>query len=780
MPAVQRPRGVVAWPSAVFGGAAAQPYGGLDLREGDRDPGPGAVARYGGRERPDLVDTAYVHDLHRDLRELGFLQAPEDSPAFGRHTRWAVQEFQRYARLPWAAVERVPATTVTTSPISLDGRALTVETRAGLPDRPPFRIQVEDEIMEVTALLGDTGLTVTRGVEDTAPVAHPAGAEVSLPRWSDRLAPVKAGPRDRYLGRATGVVNARTRQALQRWKRDRRRCPVVVEAWDLWRGRPDRIHTIPAADGRPARRADNVWQHDEVRATTPIFLVRDLTRAWRRPSRPPTVPGHPDLDVLGEVRVRLGRYGPRAVPEARHTWRPEGELLPEHLLPRGRRAGGPTLRTLVRARGKRPRRALSTYKVIRAVAEAESAAHFDALTANGDGFLALGPFGWSAGPVLQPHELPVPPRPTWPVAEGDLWGFLSLLKALDHGAFHEAAGRFGLDVADDWAGDGRALLIPSRGTYATRPATPAEHGPSRPVPPVSAEYDVFRGWHWFHRFQMAARTVDGFRRAMWHMSRLRLRHILQTPWYAPAEPADDPATALTEDASNGPAAALAKDAVKAPAIGTARGAAEEPAAGIAKEPAEDAVADLAEGVAKSSAAGLAGNPDQGSAVGRASWRLDRTVADPRAPGGTRPVLIGDVVSSERATALILEWHVRRPADIVVPDPDSGPLAVRAGDVLRAAVARADLPANPATWGDAEEEALIAGLIDHARHRYGPDHPLVASLRGVHDWPSWEGNPRGYTLPVELLPDASDGGKRKLLTTRHSFALDTTGLPKPPR
>src|SRR5690606_36463662 len=107
--------------------------------------------------------------------------------------------------------------------------------------------------------------------------------------------------------------------------------------------------------------------------------------------------------------------------------------------------------------------ALSTYKVIRAVAEAESAAHFDALTANGGGFLALGPFGWSAGPVLQPHELPVPPRQTWPVAEGDLWGFLSLLKALDHGAFHEAAGRFGLEVADDWAGDGRALLIPSRG-----------------------------------------------------------------------------------------------------------------------------------------------------------------------------------------------------------------------------------------------------------------------------------------------------------------------------
>lgn len=697
MPAVQRPRGVVAWPSAVFGGAAAQPYGGLDLREGDRDPGPGAVARYGGRERPDLVHTAYVRDLHRDLRELGFLQAPEDSPAFGRHTRWAVQEFQRYARLPWAAVERVPATTVTTSPISLDGRALTVETRAGLPDRPPFRIQVEDEIMEVTALLGETGLTVTRGVEDTAPVAHPAGAEVSLPRWSDRLAPVKAGPRDRYLGRATGVVNARTRQALQRWKRDRRRCPVVVEAWDLWRGRPDRIHTIPAADGRPARRADNVWQHDEVRATTPIFLVRDLTQAWRRPSRPPTVPGHPDLDVLGEVRVRLGRYGPRAVPEARHAWRPEGELLPEHLLPRGRRAGGPTLRTLVRARGKRPRRALSTYKVIRAVAEAESAAHFDALTANGDGFLALGPFGWSAGPVLQPHELPVPPRPTWPVAEGDLWGFLSLLKALDHGAFHEAAGRFGLDVADDWAGDGRALLIPSRGTYATRPATPAEHGPSRPVPPVSAEYDVFRGWHWFHRFQMAARTVDGFRRAMWHMSRLRLRHILHTPWYAPAEPADVP--------------------------------------------------------------------------------LDGVL---REGGGTRPVLIGDVVTSERATALILRWHVRHPADIVVPDPDSGPLAVRAGDVLRAAVARADLPANPATWGDAEEEALIAHLLDHARHRYGPGHPLVASLRGVHDWPSWEGNPGGYTLPVELLPDASDGGNRKLLTTRHSFALDTTGLPKPPR
>nr|BFE77735.1 hypothetical protein GCM10020093_003360 [Planobispora longispora] len=57
----------------------------------------------------------------------------------------------------------------------------------------------------------------------------------------------------------------------------------------------------------------------------------------------------------------------------------------------------------------------------------------------------------------------------------------------------------------------------------------------RELPQVVEEFDVFRGWHWFYRFQMAARTVDGFRRRMWHMARLRLRDIAETPWNGPAE-----------------------------------------------------------------------------------------------------------------------------------------------------------------------------------------------------------------------------------------------------
>lgn len=57
-------------------------YGELDLRPGDRDPAGGLPARYGGADRPELTGTTHVRDLHRDLRELGFLLAPPDATVF--------------------------------------------------------------------------------------------------------------------------------------------------------------------------------------------------------------------------------------------------------------------------------------------------------------------------------------------------------------------------------------------------------------------------------------------------------------------------------------------------------------------------------------------------------------------------------------------------------------------------------------------------------------------------------------------------------------------------
>ena len=48
------------------------------------------------------------------------------------------------------------------------------------------------------------------------------------------------------------------------------------------------------------------------------------------------------------------------------------------------------------------------------------------------------------------------------------------------------------------------------------------------------EGNYFKTWHWFYRFVMAGRTVAGYRQRMWHMARIRLRDIMQTPWSAAA------------------------------------------------------------------------------------------------------------------------------------------------------------------------------------------------------------------------------------------------------
>ncbi|MEV0994136.1 peptidoglycan-binding domain-containing protein [Nonomuraea sp. NPDC050202] len=556
-----------AWLAAALVRPASGLYGEFDLRPGDRDPAPGLPARYGGADRPELTGTTHVRDLHRDLRELGFLLAPPDAAAFTTATWRAVMEFQRYASLPDSATEREPRSATLLDAVAADTHLLHVSAASAFPAAGPFRVLVEEEVVEVTAVStvrlttagGARGpgaalrvtrgmegtaaaLRVTRGMEGTAAAAHARGAGVELVRWSDRLVAVHAPFYERYADPITGVVNAWTRFVLRRWKERRRRCPVVVEAWELRDGRPDRLHTLPAS----GHRAGNVWGAREITSTGPRLYVRDLTRTWERPSRPPVVPTHPELDVTGDYRV-LGDYaGPRAWPEFEHTWRPEGEMLPEHLLPAREPGGsGPTLRQLVEAGD---RAVLGTYKVVRAVSEVEAIGYFDCLNAYDRAFVSLGPCHWTAG-------LASGPSPGSAVDEGELWGFVAYLKATNRYAFAQAFGRFGVDVATEWGRNGAELFNPSQRKYTGRPTVPREGGGAHELGRVE-EFDLFRDWHWFYRVQMAGRTVDGFRRAMWDMARLRIRDVGETPWDGPAGP-----PTWTVPGPQGPRPARIKDVI---------------------------------------------------------------------------------------------------------------------------------------------------------------------------------------------------------------------------
>jgi hypothetical protein len=709
---------VIDWLIALLVGPDSELYGGFALQEHDRDPAPGATARYEGKRQAGLLATTHIQDLHRDLRELGFLLAPAGATIFDRRTRWAVQEFQRYASLPGAAVQRQPDQTTTTARITLapGDRMLQVATSAGFPATTPFRIQVGQapqpvEVMEVTAGAGTSQLTVTRGVEGTNAATHLAGSPVMLTRWSDRLDPEPAWFYERYPGEATGVVNAWTRFVLERWKKERWRCPVVVEAWNMQAGQPDRIHTIPAAAGQPARPADNLWLHGEVASNAPRVFARDLTQeVWERPDRPPIAPNHPELDIIGQWYSEGGWEGPVALPRYEHTWRPEGEIFPEHLLPRDGNPVGPTLQQLTNAAAageQRARQQLSTYKVVRAVGEVEAVGYFDGVNAWDNAFLSLGLCHWTAGAAIRPDVAPLPPRPTWAVDEGELWGFLAYLKAVDREVFDQVVGRFGVDVEDDWGTNGQALFVRGQRKYTSRPTVQG-----RRILPIVAEFDTFRSWHWFYRVQMACRTVDGFRRRMWYMARLRLRDLLRTPWDAPAV---------------------------APTI--------------------------------------------------------PNVPDPGAPGGTRRVRIGDVLTSERGVALVYRWHILSPGGMV----SNG----RAGAALRSAFTNAHTanpavfggtpPAAPTTWGLGAERALIQAIRTRANQLFPPNAAgdpsnMVATLTAVHNWPTWLNQPPGalgnrsrFTLPVAAALPANE---RQLLDTRDpapappSFAFDDSDLPLP--
>jgi hypothetical protein len=258
------------------------------------------------------------------------------------------------------------------------------------------------------------------------------------------------------------------------------------------------------------------------------------------------VPTHPELDVTGDYRV-LGDYaGPRAWPEFEHTWRPEGEMLPEHLLPAREPGGsGPTLRQLVEAGD---RAVLGTYKVVRAVSEVEAIGYFDCLNAYDRAFVSLGPCHWTAG-------LASGPSPGSAVDEGELWGFVAYLKETNRYAFAQAFGRFGVDVATEWGRNGAELFNPSQRKYTGRPTVPREGGGAHELGRVE-EFDLFRDWHWFYRVQMAGRTVDGFRRAMWDMARLRIRDVGETPWDGPAGP-----PTWTVPGPQGPRPARIKDVI---------------------------------------------------------------------------------------------------------------------------------------------------------------------------------------------------------------------------
>ena len=396
-------------------------YGGYDLQSGDSD----TASRYGGQVRSaaggDVLpspDNGFIRQLQRDLKTLGFALVGEPDGTFGRHTAWAVREFQIYAKMPKLAQE--------------------------------------------------------------APTGPGASGE-----YLDRLSAL-VNPK-LYDGPISGVVNADTRKALQLWTLSRLRCPVVINAWSLSGGAPDTIVT------------PNLWLNDDLIQPAPRVYARDFSGYYNFPASH----GASDPIVLGDYQ-QLGDFdGPHSQPP-KHTW-PEAEVLPETLVGVGTGALSAAQK--------------STFKVVRAVAEQECLGFFDSMNAYDNAVLSAGLFHWVLGLTSGNRT----------VSGGELPAYLAYLGTVDGAAALKAFEFFGIRPDKEWGESGAAMAQPNR-TYLSWVRQQCEDGTYRGVPKVADDADYFRGWHWFYRFAMAGRTVEGFRRRMWHMARIRFRDVLSTPW----------------------------------------------------------------------------------------------------------------------------------------------------------------------------------------------------------------------------------------------------------
>lgn len=518
-------------------------YGGKALREGDTDASTG-----GG-----TAGVTHVSDLQRDLLELGFAVITTRDGVFGRDVRWAVRELQSYAKM--GQVAKVATAVVRLAqPLTAADTTLTLTAAAtGTLPALPFKARVGDENVTVTAASGTTW-TVTRAADGTGATAHPAGDALTAlrdHRWASALESVPVPEAQRFTGPVSGVVDTATRQAIARWKTNGWRCPVVVEAWHLnASANPDVIPVVPAADGLPARLADNLWRWEKPinnNKTSPRMYARDFSDYWTRPASRPVDSWEVDR------RTPIGQRAPYADPRATNAdpfqmmagpvadparsqcWGPEAEITPESLI-------GTPLRDL-------DADTLATFKVVRAVAEVEALGYFDAVNCYDHAFASLGLCHWTAGTrVWHPlDEAGRPARPLWEVKDGELWAYFAYLRSRDEATFQKVLGFFGVQPDRVWTGNGQggtpSPWVPEERKYAARGlltrqdgSTAPLHGFPAPGPGVTQKYgqygdhEYFRLWHWFYRFVMAGRTLDGFRRNMWDMARMRIRDLRATPW----------------------------------------------------------------------------------------------------------------------------------------------------------------------------------------------------------------------------------------------------------
>ena len=290
------------------------------------------------------------------------------------------------------------------------------------------------------------------------------------------------------------------------WRESSLRCPVVIEF------RPPKSDS-PALDPTLVH-PENVWRADQIKAAsvaTGRFYARDLSGSRVLGDESKKRKRALDSIVLGHWSNVFAPNGPAAIPPS-EVWG-EYEVTPD-VVAAAFDAMTPAQR--------------STFRAVRPTAEVECFGYFDVFNAVDTAFFSMGLCHWTIGL-----------SGTRGTTDAELPPYFAYLKGLgsgpELGAYNAAFGNYGCGVTKEWpkgtTGPSAPAWEPKQRKYTAWVTFESESGTPVEAPRAgndSAEW--FRQWHWCYRFVMAARTLPVFRQRMWDYARIRLRDLLQTPW----------------------------------------------------------------------------------------------------------------------------------------------------------------------------------------------------------------------------------------------------------
>jgi hypothetical protein len=349
--------------------------------------------------------------------------------------------------------------------------------------------------------------------------AEPAGggnylrrlASVDVPH-DDRYPLSSSSAVDRF---ASGVVNQTTRRLIAEWKARRWRNPWVIAEW-----------VVPEAPKKPKKTlktpAPTPAPPVEYKVGPRVLARHDLTVTGRTPRIAGEVFLHDFSDRYFEVddpskpdpRFYLGKersYGLRRGPTG---WLGLPDTQEKLIKVTPALLTGEDIADPESA-------AASTFRVVAALASIEVSHGFQYV--NGYDLACL------SGGVC--HFTLIMPdfKRVRRVHPGELAGLMALMEKTAADEFDTFLGEFGLRPQTAWGDDGRDLLNPVTGIWASFPCREtADAARGQPVDDRS-EADVLQSWQWLARFTMLAWVAPAYAACNWDLARMRLRRIGALP-----------------------------------------------------------------------------------------------------------------------------------------------------------------------------------------------------------------------------------------------------------